>query len=211
MIYRGDNTMKELELVKNQINRMPRGRPFPINAIGEGASYDNVRQVLSRLVKSGEILRATRGIYVRPKEVPYLGKVLPSSDEVIKAISKQTGEVITPHGAEAVRVLHLSTQVPMRPIFNTNCTSRKIKLGKQTITLKHISPRKQVKPGTITGLVITALWYMGKSNITENTIKTLKERLNEQQFFEVLKHTNQMPVWMANAFKQYKSEVTHVR
>lgn len=203
--------MKEIKLVQNQINRIPRGKPFPISAIGQEASYANVRQMLTRLVKSGEIMRATRGIYVRPKEVPYLGKVLPSSEEVVKAISKQTGEIITPHGAEAVRMLHLSTQVPMRPIYNTNGTSRKVKLGKQTITLKHISPRKQVKPGTITGLVITALWYVGKSNITENTIKTLKERLNEQQFSEVLKHTNQMPVWMAQAFKQYKSEITLVR
>jgi len=203
--------MKELELVKNQINRIPKGKPFSISAIGQEASYANVRQVLSRLVKSGEIMRATRGIYVRPKEVAYLGKVLPPSEEVVKAISKQTGEIITPHGAEAVRMLHLSTQVPMRPIYNTNGTSRKVKLGKQTITLKHVSPRKQVKPGTITGLVITALWYVGKSNMTVNTIKTLKERLSEQQFSEVFKHTNQMPVWMAHAFKQYKSEVSYVR
>lgn len=210
MITKVINAMKEIELVKNQINRMSRGKPFSINTLGQGASYANIRQVLSRLVKSGEIMRATRGIYVRPKEVPYLGKVLPPSEEVVKAISKQTGEIITPHGAEAVRMLHLSTQVPMRPIYNTNGTSRKVKLGKQTITLKHVSPRKQVKPGTITGLVITALWYVGKSNITENMIKTLKERLNEQQFSEVLKYTNQMPVWMANAFKQYKSELTHV-
>lgn len=203
--------MKEIELVQNQIIRIPRGKPFPINAIGEEASYANVRQVLSRLVKSGEIMRVTRGIYVRPKEVPYIGRVLPSSDEVVKAISKQTGEIITPHGAEAVRILHLSTQVPVRPIYNTNGTSRKIKLGKQTITLKHVSQRKQVKPGTITGLVIAALWYVGKNNVTQITINTLKERLSEQQFTEVLRHTNQMPVWMAQAFNINKSEVTHVR
>ncbi len=203
--------MKEIELVYNQVNRIPRGRPFAINSIGGEVSYANVRQVLSRLVKTGEIMRATRGIYVRPKEIPYLGKVLPGSEEIVKAISKQTGETITPHGAEAVRILQLSTQVPMRPIFYTSGTSRKIKLGKQTITLKHISPRKQVKPGTIVCLVITALWYLGKNNINENVINTIQQRLNEKQFSEVLKHSNQMPVWMAIAFKQYKSEMNYVR
>jgi hypothetical protein len=200
--YRGDNAMKEIELVKNQVNMIPRGRPFTASSIGREISYANVRQVLSRLVKAGEVMRATRGIYVRPKEVPYLGKVLPGSEEIVKAISKQTGEIITPHGAEAARILQLSTQVPMRPIFYTSGTSRKIKLGKQTITLKHISPRKQVKPGTITCLVITALWYLGKNHVNENVANTIKQRLNEKQFSEVLKHINQMPVWMATAFKQ---------
>jgi hypothetical protein len=200
--YRGDNAMKEIELVKNQVNMIPRGRPFTVGSIGREASYANVRQVLSRLVKTGEVMRATRGIYVRPKEVPYLGKVLPGSEEIVKTISKQTGEIITPHGAEAARILQLSTQVPMRPIFYTSGTSRKIKLGKQTITLKHISPRKQVKPGTITCLVITALWYLGKNHVNENVANTIKQRLNEKQFSEVLKHINQMPVWMATAFKQ---------
>lgn len=114
--------MKELELVKTHINRIPKGKPFAIKSIGKEVSYENVRQVLSRLVKAGEIMRVTRGIYVRPKEVPYLGKVLPGSEEIVKVISKQTGEIITPHGAEAVRMLQLSTQVPMRPIFYTSGT-----------------------------------------------------------------------------------------
>lgn len=194
--------MKKIELVNNQLNRIPRGRPFAISSVGKEVSYANVRQVLSRLVRSGEIMRATRGLYVRPKESPYFGKVLPSSEVVVKAISKQTGETITHHGAEAVRMLELSTQVPMRPVYYTSGTSRKIKIGKQIITLKHISPRKQVKPGTVTCTVITALWYLGKHNMNGAVVKKIKEKLSEKQFSDVLKHANQMPIWMANVFKQ---------
>lgn len=204
MTYKGDNAMKAIELVKNQINRMPRGIPFTIQSISANASYGNARQVLSRLVKAGEIMRATRGLYVRPKESPYFGKILPTSEAVVKAISKQTGETITHHGAEAVRMLELSTQVPMRPVYYTSGTSRKIKVGKQIITLKHISPRKQVKPGTVTCTVITALWYLGNHNMNEAVLKKIKEKLSEKQFSDVLKHTNQMPAWMAGAFKQYQ-------
>lgn len=198
--------MKEIELVKNQLNRIPRGVPFGIQSISGAASYANARQVLSRLVKEGKIMRATRGLYVRPKEVPYLGKVLPSSEKVVQAIAKQTGETITPHGAEAVRMLQLSTQVPMRPIYYTSGTSRKVKVGKQIITLKHISPRKQVKPGTVTCTVITALWYLGKNNMNQGVITKIKEQLSEKQFSEVLKYTHQMPMWMVIAFKQYKKK-----
>lgn len=197
--------MKEIELVKNQLNKIPRGMPFGIQSISKITTYANARQTLSRLVKAGEIMRATRGLYVRPKESPYVGKVLPGSEAVVRAISKQTGETITHHGAEAVRMLELSTQVPMRPIYYTSGTSRKIKVGKQIITLKHISPRKQVKPGTATCTVITALWYLGKHNMNELVVKKIKERLSEKQFSDVLKHTNQMPVWMAETIKQYQN------
>ena len=57
---------------------------------------------------------------------------------------------------------------------------------------------------TKAGLAITALWYLGKNHVNENVIHTIKHRLNEKQFVEVLKHTNQMPVWMASAFNQYQ-------
>lgn len=196
--------MQERELIQNQINKMPKGKPFAINALGKEASYTNIRQVLSRLVQAGDLMRVTRGIYVRPKEVSHLGKVLPASEEIVKAISMQTGETITLHGAEAARVLHLSTQSPMRSIFHTSGTSRKIQIGKQIITLKHVSSRKQIKPGTITCLVITALWYLGKENVNKNAINTIKHRLGEKQFSQVFKYINHMPTWMASAFKQYQ-------
>jgi hypothetical protein len=198
--------MKAIELVQSQINRIPKGTPFAMKSIGGGASYANVRQVLSRLVKAGEIMRATRGIYVRPKEVPYLGKVLPGSEEIVKIISKQTGEVIAMHGAEAARILHLSTQVPLRSIFYTTGNTRNIKVGKQEILLKHITPSKLVKPGTITCMVISALWYIGKNHVNSEVIKKINHRLNPEQFSELIKHTERMPAWMVVAFNQYQRE-----
>lgn len=204
--YKGDNTMKEIELVKNHINRIPRGKPFAMRAIGTGASYANVRQSLSRLVKAGEIMRATRGIYVRPKDVPYLGKVLPGSEEVIKAVTKQTGEVIAVHGAEAIHRLNLSTQVPMQSIFYTTGNARRIKVGKLEIILKHISPSKLVKPGTTTCLVVSALWYLGKNQVNTEVIRKIKQRLKAKEFTELFKHMGQMPAWMVEAFNQYQRE-----
>src|SRR5665648_1158886 len=99
--------MKKLNLVRNSIRSIPLGKPFAMKSINGGKSYTNVRKVVSRLTKSGELMRAARGIYVRPKKVPYLGKVLPGAEEIVKAISKQTGEVIAVHGAEAVSYTHL--------------------------------------------------------------------------------------------------------
>ncbi|MDR3491566.1 MAG: DUF6088 family protein [Gammaproteobacteria bacterium] len=198
--------MKEIELVQNQVNRIPRGKPFAMSSIGEGVSYANLRQVLSRLVKAGEVMRATRGIYVRPKEVPYLGKVLPASEEIIKTITKQTGEIIAVHGAEAAYRLSLSTQVPMQTIYYTTGNTRHIKVGNLEIILKHISPSKLVKPGTTTCLVISALWYLGKYEVNLEAIAKIKQRLKSEEFSKLYKYIENMPAWMAETFKQYQRE-----
>jgi len=196
--------MKELEIIKKSITSIPKGRPFMASSLASSGSYVNVRQTLSRLVAAGEIMRAARGVYVRPNMNPYLGVVLPPSEEIIKILAKQTGEIVTIHGAEAVRQLQLSTQVPVRPVFNTSGTSRQIKIGKQIVTLKHISPRKLVQPGTMTCTVISALWYLGKNNVYETVVNKIKQKLTEQQFAELLKNTHKMPRWMSSAFQQYK-------
>lgn len=209
--YKEVNTIKELELVHNQVNRIPRGKPFAISSIGRNVSYANVRQVLSRLVKAGEIMRATRGIYVRPKEVPYLGKVLPGSDEIIKVIARQTGEVIAVHGAEAAHRLNLSTQVPMRSIYYTTGNTRRVKIGKLEIMLKHVSPSKLVKPGTTICLVISALWYLGKNEVNLQVIKKIKQRIKPEEFSELFRYTTHMPTWMAESFNQYQRENENVR
>ena len=198
--------MKKLKLIQNYINNIPKGKPFAVSSIDGNASYANVRQILSRLVKAGTIMRATRGIYVRPNEVPHLGKVLPSSEEIIKAITNQTGEVIAVHGAEAVHRLNLSTQVPMQSIYYTTGNTRHIKVGKLEISLRHISPSKLVKPGTVTCLVVSALWYLGKNQVSSEIIGKIRQRLKPEEFSELFKHTKQMPAWMVEALNQYQRE-----
>jgi len=196
--------MTEIELIQSKIDKLPKGEPFGIGYLANIGSYENVRQVLSRLVTSGKLKRPARGVYVRPKEVPYLGEVMPTAEEVVTILAKQTGEAISIHGAEAARQLGLSTQVSLRPIFNTSGTSREIKVGKQIVSLKHISPRKQIQPSTIICTVIAALWYIGKNNVNESVINKIKQKLTAQKFAELLRYTHKMPHWMASAFKNYK-------
>ncbi len=54
-----------------------------------------------------------------------------------------------------------------------------------------------VAPGTSLGLVISALWYLGNENVSENTIKIIKNRLTKKEFHEIVKATHHMPAWMA--------------
>lgn len=203
--------MKAIEAIREHIKQVPRGEPVMASSLRGIASYANTRQALSRMVKAGEITRVARGIFVRPKEIAYLGKVMPESKKIAETIARSTGETIATHGAEAARLLHLSTQMPVKSIFYTTGHTRHIKVGNLEIILKHISPRKLIKPGTAIGLVISALWYLGKANVNEEIIEKIKQQLKPKQFDELFEYTSQMPVWMANAFYHYRIEHHHAR
>jgi len=198
--------MKTAQQLKSCIKSLPRGKAFTARSLREYGSYDNVRQVLSRMARDETIKRIAQGIYIRPKKTKHFAESLPSATEIAKMVAQESGEIIAVHGAEAARSLSLTTQVPMQPIFHTTGNTRKIKAGNLTITFKHISPRKLVAPGTIVCTVISALWYLGKNNVTTKTINQIKNQLSSQQFKLVTKHIQHMPAWMAEVFYQYQKE-----
>ena len=198
--------MKTVEIINNYIQTIPKGQPFTIASLRKFGSSENVRQVLSRLAKAKIITRLTRGLYVRPEKLLYLGDVLPEATKVVEVIAKSSGEKTTVHGAEAAHLLHLSTQVPMRPIFYTTGTTRNIKIGNQEITLKHVSPKKIIGIGTPLNLVFSALQYLGKENVSNETIEKIRRQLASEQFSSLYENMTSMPAWMANAFYHYKKE-----
>lgn len=201
--------MKAVQHLEAQIMAQPLGQPFSANTFRQAASYENVRKILGRMAIAGKIKRITRGLYARPKQVPYIGETLPSPTEIVQSIAKSTGEIIAIHGAEAARRLQLSTQVPMQPIFYTTGNSRIIKTPNRTIVLQHISPRKLVAPETIAGNVISALWYLGKNKATLEILYKIQKQLEPKEFNSIMAYIDRMPAWMANLFYQYQQRQLH--
>lgn len=198
--------MQEIFSLKSHINQIPMGSPFTIAGLARYASSANIRQTLCRLVKSGELERLSQGIYIRPKKSTLGIKSLPSPRQIAETVAKNSGEIIGINGAEAALRLQLSTQVPMKPIFYTTGNTRRIKVGKLEITLKHISPKKLVNPGTPTEVVISALWYLGKAHVNTRVIEKIEKQLAPKDFEMVLKNVANMPAWMADVFYHYQKE-----
>jgi len=191
--------------IKAYISSLPEGEPFSSNALRNFASTENIRQILNRLVKSGEIKRVARGIFVKPKQLSS-GEHLPSSFEIAEALTKSTGETILVHGAEAARQLQLTTQVPMRLVFYTNGNTRTLKIANRTIRLKHVNPSRLIAPGTMAGLVISALGYLGSDSVTTDTISAVRHRISKEEFKETIALTEKMPAWMSDIFYKYQQE-----
>lgn len=206
---RYDKVMKATTLIKDYLKLIPEGEPFTTGALRHLASADNLRQILNRLVKSGEIIRVSRGVYVKPKHVPSVGVTLPLVREIAEIIAKSTGEIVAIHGAEAARQLGLTTQVPMRLVLYTSGNTREVKVKNQSILLKHVSPSKLIAPNTIAGLVISALMYLGQQHVTPETLQKISSQLSPKDFETTLMQIEYMPAWLANIFYRYKKEYSN--
>ena len=201
--------MKAIDRVRECIKEIKEGDPFTAASLRHLASAENVRQILNRLVKAGEIKRVARGVYAKPKHTPKVGKTLPSTTEIAKLIAKSTGETIGLHGAEAARQLQLTTQVPMKLVFYTTGYTREIKIRNQLVFLKHVNPSKIIAPGTIAGTVISALLFLGKEKVSLRTLQKIENQLTPEEFETILKEIQYMPAWMANVFYRFQQKRTH--
>ncbi len=156
-----------------------------------------VASVLSRLVKKGSIRRLAHGLYDLPRMHPKLGALMPSVDDVVRAVQDSDAITVQPTGAYAANLLGLSTQVPMRVELYTNGPRKVIRYGRQQILLKPTTPRNMAAAGTKAGLVIQALRHLGQRNITEDILARIAEGLDDRDCKLLLKHRAHAPAWIA--------------
>ena len=195
--------MSTAELVRQFVEAQPLGEPFTPAALLRLGTRKAIDLELARLAKSAVLMRLARGIYVRPKSNKYVGIVPPEPFKI--AMIKADGNVEV-HGAEAARYFGLSTQMQVQPVYYTTGPSRRIQYGGMPIRLKHISSRKLVAPGTNVGLAISALWYLGKSQVEQATFATIRKRLTEAEYIQLKAAVPQMPAWMAEGLMRFERE-----
>jgi len=166
----------------NKIKKAGRGSLFFTNDFIAFGNSKAVSKALERLVDKGELKRVSRGIYTRPKISKLIGEVMPSKEEVAKAIAKRDKARIIPTGSYALNKLGLSTQVPMNAVFLTDGAARKIKLNYGMITFKRTTPKNLATIGSISGLAIQALKEIGKGKV---------ELWEEKKIIQLLKKEDQ--------------------
>lgn len=182
--------------VLGKIKRSPRGTLFFVDSFAKIANSKSANKGLERLVKSGEIERVSQGIYVRPLIDEYIGKVLPSIEEVAIAIAKRDRATIVPTGSYAMYKLGLTSQVPLNIVFYSDTSARKIKIGKQTITFKKASSKNLAFIGETSMLAIQALRTIGKDKATESEIKQIKTLLKSENPKHLQHDLLLAPVWI---------------
>jgi len=167
--------------------------------IDDFVAFGNAKAVgkaMERLVKSGELHRVAKGIYVRPVKDKVLGIVLPGIEDIAEAIRKRDKARIVPTGSYAMYKLGLTTQVPMNVVYYTDSTPRKVKVGKQTINFKRASARNLSAIGDISKLVIQALKTIGKDKVTDYELHKIKELLKQEKPHHLQHDMKIAPEWI---------------
>lgn len=188
---------KSIEVqVLDKIKRNQRGTIFFVDSFAKIANPKSVNKALERLVKAGEIERIAQGIYVHPVIDAYIGKVLPSIEEIAIAIAKRDRATVVPTGSYAMYKLGLTTQVPLNIVFYSDTSARKIKIGKQTITFKKASSKNLSFVGETSMLAIQALRTIGKDKATDEEIKQIKNILKNENPKHLQHDLLLAPVWI---------------
>ena len=197
-----------IDRVKSRISHSKFGEVFFVSSFPE-YDVEYVTKLLSILEKEGTITRISKGVYVKARKTRF-GTLYPSASELVREIAKRDKAAVIATGDTAANQLGLSTQVPMNSTFLTTGSSRKLTLGKRTVTLKHGAPKKFAFKGKLIQDIVQALRSIGEQNLTPENERQIAKLLAESPEKETIEHDLRLaPVWMRNIINRNKPKEYH--
>lgn len=197
-----------IDRVKSRISHSKFGEVFFVSSFPE-YDVEYVTKLLSILEKEGTITRISKGVYVKARKTRF-GTLYPSASELVREIAKRDKAVVIATGDTAANQLGLSTQVPMNSTFLTTGSSRKLTLGKRTVTLKHGAPKNFAFKGKLIQDIVQALRSIGEQNLTPENERQIAKLLAESPEKETIEHDLRLaPVWMRNIINRNKPKEYH--
>ncbi|MEX2530787.1 MAG: DUF6088 family protein [Gemmatimonadota bacterium] len=175
--------------------RLPEGTVLAPKSLLHLGSRAAVDQALSRMARRGELLRVSRGRYVRPRQTRF-GPRAPSVHEVAARFSRTTGETIVPSGAQEAHSLGLTSQVPIRTVYLTSGPNRRLELGKQDLEFRKAPSWKLSGPGTKEGAVMRAVEWMGRE-VPQEAVERAVSSLQPEERQRLLQACAAAPTWLA--------------
>src|SRR3546814_19665781 len=88
------------EQILRHATGLPEGVPLSAKGLLHLGNRAAVDQALSRLTERGQLIRAGRGVYLRPI-VSRFGTRTPSVEQAVEALATQKGEIIVSNGARS--------------------------------------------------------------------------------------------------------------
>lgn len=192
--------------VLRRIYGLRRGSVFTPTRFLDLGGRAAIDKALSRLTKRGTIRRLAWGLYDYPKTHPQLGSLAPSADDIAAALANPAGMKLQPSGAYAANLIGLSDQVPMKVVFLTTGTPRRVRVGRREIILKRTTPRQMATAGRVSGLVIQALRYLGKQQVDADLLSSLRQRLSAENKRQLLDDAHRAPGWITNHLRELAKE-----
>lgn len=187
------------------MDRSEPGTLFVPSDFSDLAGPDSVSQQLSRMARRGELTRAARGVYAKPRRSELLGvEVPPSPDEVAHAIARSNRWVIAPAGDTALNRLGLDTQVPATHQYVSSGPYKRYKYGKFDIEMRHRANRDLLECSPLTCLVTQALKALGRDAADDALAERLAARLTDEEVETYLEETRGSTAWVHEFAKRMR-------
>ncbi len=174
---------------------LPEATPLCPSALLHLGNRAAVDQALSRLARSGDLMRICQGVYMCPVETRF-GLRSPRVDKALTALSKMWVETIVPCGGAAANRLGLTTQNPVRMVYLTSGPNRRLHFGQSIVDLRHAPRWQLVAPHQKAGDVIRALAWLGPAEV-EDGLEAVLPTLSVSDRDELAAARAVMPNWMA--------------
>lgn len=192
--------------VRERILSLERGAIFFPSDFEDIATDVAIRQALSRMVKRGEIIRVSRGIYCYPRSNPALGLdvIPPPVEEIAQRLAQRDMVKIIPTGDHALNQLGLSTQVPGNAVYITNGARKKINLGKgRNIVFRESNEFRIFEfKSKIMMLAVSAIRSIGEDNIGEDILTVIREIVRKVSP-EIYRHDLRLaPAWVRKKLEE---------
>lgn len=188
------------EKILSEAERLPEGALISAKEFLHLGSRAAVDQALKRLKERNELMPLYRGVYVRPVKTRF-GVRAPAAEKVIERFVAARAETVVPHGAAAANSLGLTTQVPTKLVYLTSGKSRRLKLGAQTVEMKHAPPWMLLPSHPAAGEAVRALEWIGERRAPE-ALTVLKKKLPPSTVDELLALRTALPEWMSKSISQ---------
>ena len=191
--------------IEKRIAETKPGSVFVPSDFYDIASVDNANAVLSRMAKRGDIMRAMRGVYAKPKRVEELdADVPPTPDAVAHAIARNNKWVIAPSGDTALNRLGLDTQVPAVYEYVSSGPYKTYQYGRFAITMKHRANRDLLDCSPVTCLVIQAIKAIGRGAAGKDIAAKVAARLSNEEVEALYDETRNSTAWVFGFAKKVK-------
>ncbi len=157
-------------------------------------SRSAVDQELSRLVRVGELIRLTNGVFVRHDHPqPFMAPV-----EIIRSKATAFGKQIVLDGAEALAQLNFVETPKDKLSFSStgSTTELTLHLHGMRVQVKGVSARKLQLGDSAPGTLLRSLWQTGKRNCSSDLVRSAMQLLNRSEKESIWNLIFLLPAWL---------------
>ena len=170
-------------------------------------NQDYIGDLLAAYMKEGKLVRLANGVYLKTT-VTRFGPVYPSPTEIAEAIARRDHAQVLMSGLAAENYFGLSTQVPMKVVFLTSGSARKLTVGNTEIEFKRGVPRNFAFKDRTMATLCLALKSIGNGHVTEEQRAVLKRFLSEYvKEHAISEDIKLMPQWIQRLLNDIIKEV----